>query len=290
MLASYMFTIGACSNIQNTDLQTKNKVFVSILPQKYFVEKIAGDLFDVEVMVKPGFSPETYEPTAKQMISLSEAKIYFTIGVEFENSLLDRIKKTNPNLLVINTRDGIELLDINRYQTYSNPEENDDHKGKDPHIWLSPMLVKIQAENIKKGLNYIDLDNSKIYDENYKKFSEELDTLHIEIENTFKDLKARDFLVFHPAWGYFADEFSLNQYAIEIEGKEPTIKELSKIINIAKEKNIKVIFTQEQISKQNAESIADQIGATIVSIDPLAENYIENLRQVVDIIKNSLND
>ena len=262
--------------------QTKPVVFVSILPQKYFVERIAGDFFDVKVMVKPNENPATYEPTIKQLSSLKQCKLYFSIDVPFEKVWLPKIRKMYPNLRIVSTSKGITKRFMDNFEGKKNS------KNPDPHIWLSPKLVKIQAKNIKEAFCKTYPEHSEDFNKNYSEFLSELDNLHNTISKNLSDIKVRKFAVFHPSWGYFADEFSLKQIPIEIEGKEPTPKQLKSIISILKRENIKVIFVQKQFSQKLAHSIAKQIGGKVIAIDPLAENFYQNLLQISKQIKDTL--
>jgi len=275
---------------------SKPRIFVSILPQKFFVERIVGNEFEVEVMVPPGQSPATYEPTPQQMVALSNAVLYFKIGVQFEQSWLAKIAELNPKLIFVDTAAGIELREMATLEEIldseagQHAEEEHHYEGAyDPHIWLSPELVKIQANNILKSLKEINPENASVYDLNYQGFKLELQELQKDIKQNLSKLKNRRLLVFHPSWGYFAEEFNLQQIPIEISGKAPTSRELTKIMKLAEEKNIKFIFVQKQFSKHEAEMVAENISGTVVQIDPLAENYLENMRSIAQQIQESLN-
>ena len=169
-------------------------------------------------------------------------------------------------------------------------EPDHDHKGVDPHIWFSPMQVKKQVDVIAQTLAQVDPANEETYSGNAEKFKKELDALHSEIESELDRLKTGKLMVFHPALGYFADEYGLEQIAIEQSGKEPTAQDLQHIVKEAREEQIKVIFVQSQFNKEIAESIAEEVGAVVVSIDPLSEDYIDNLRNVATTIAESLNE
>ncbi len=253
---------------------------------KYFVERIGGRHFDVQVLVGPGQSPATYEPTPRQMAKLNDAIVYFRIGVPFENVWLDRIKNANPDMQVVDTRKGIELREISRH---SHDQDSGAHEGiKDPHIWLSPSLVKYQARTICDALIEISPAQRDEFNDGLTSFIDDLDNLSLEIKNKLSELKSRNFMVFHPSWGYFADEFNLEQIPIEIEGKEPGAKELAAIIDYAKEQNIKVIFTQAQFSQRSAKAIAEEIGGKVIAIDSLDEDYINNLRKVASMFAGEI--
>lgn len=266
--------------------ETQKIITVSILPQKYFTERIVGDKFYINVMVGPGREPHDYEPLPKQMISLSDSQLYLSIGVPFEDQLLKKIPDINSSVKIIKTQEGITLRNLSNNEDHD-LHEYDSKEIKDPHIWLSPKLVKIQAENIYNAVLSIDPENKEFYENNLKKFLSDLDELSKKISAAFSGIKKKEFMVFHPAWGYFADEFGLKQIPIELEGKEPTPKQLSQIINSAKEKKIKVIFVQKQFSTNSAKALAKEINAAVVTIDPLSEDYLNNLKNIADtIIKN----
>ena len=258
-------------------------VFVSIVPQKYFVEKIGGALVDVSVMVKPGASPATYEPKPRQMVDLSKTKIYFAIGVPFEKVWLKKIAAANPKMQIVNIQEGIIKIPMEKHRKHG--EEH--HKGtfnhivKDPHIWLSPTLVKIQARNILNTLVAIDQANKSVYEAGYKQFIIEIESLDAELKGIFAGKrKTVEFIVFHPSWGYFAGEYGLKQIPMEIEGKDPKPADLQRLIKHAKKLGVKVIFVQPQFSAASASVIAQAIGGQIAFADPLALNWPDNLRQV----------
>lgn len=275
--------IFSCS--AKTESSHKTTVFVSILPQKYFVKRIVGDNADIKVMVSPGQNPEVYDPTMQQMSMLAISKVYFSIGVPFEKVWLPKIKKMNPNLLIVDTSKGIKHRIMDNF--FDSSEKNN-ARLTDPHIWLAPELVKIQAKNIYETMVNLLPNKKNELTANYKSFLDDLDKLHNEIKNSFSNLKSRKFAVFHPSWGYFADEFSLKQIPVEIEGKSPSAKELSKIIAIFKKNNIKTVFVQKQFDRRVAESIANEISGKVISIDPLSEDYINNLLNISKIMKNEL--
>jgi len=272
------------------------KVFVSILPQRYFVEKIGGDLVDVSVMVQPGASPATYEPKPKQMVALAKTGIYFAIGVPFEASWLERITATNPKMSVVHTEAGIEKIPMKphfRHVGVRPQVENDhgrDHHGlKDPHIWLSPPLVMQQARTVFDALAALDPAHLANYEAGYKQFIMELVDLDLELKRLFQRSGVnREFMVFHPSWGYFARAYGLKQVPIEFEGKGPKPAELKDLLQYAKERDTKVVFVQPQFSRQAAETIAQSIGGQVVLVDPLALDWANNLREVASEFKDAL--
>jgi len=289
----------------------KMKVAVSIAPQKYFVGRIGGEKVEVLVMVPPGFSPATYDPLPRQMARLAEAVLYFRIGVPFEDSWLGGIESTNPRMKVVDTRKGIELAKMRDFEglrklmseaargsqvpfgaeTAAHVEPSSERaRVPDPHIWLSPRLVKTQAENIARALIEADPRNEDFYRANLDSFLEELDELSRGIGEMLSGISVRMFLVFHPAWGYFAQEFGLTEVPIEIEGKEPTARQLVAIIDFAKKMHIRTVFVQPQFSSRMARTVARAIGAEVVAIDPMAEDYPANLMRVASIMRDRLAD
>lgn len=273
-------------------------VTVSILPQKYFVEQIAKDKVNVNVMVKPGFSPATYSPKTSQMRKLSKSKIYFSIDVPFENAWLEKFKYSNKNMIIVDTANNINKIEMTKHEHHDEHEENEthhvekdhdehNHDGLDPHIWLDPSLVKIQAKTILEALINVDKKNKDFYTSNYKNFIKEINTLDTKIKNILKNNKDSAFMVFHPSWNYFAKAYDLEQIAVEKEGKNPKIKEIIELVKEAKEHNIKIVFVSPQFSQNSAKKIASSINGKVVNIDPLALDWKNNLIKVANSIKNS---
>ncbi len=264
-------------------------VFVSISPQKYFVQQIGMDLVKVQVMVQPGASPATYEPKPAQMTALATARVYFSIGVPFESVWLKKIAAANPNLTIAPTDHGILKLNMaahHHFEPDTRPEDKTDRHDSlpDPHIWTSPPLVMMQARTILLTLQACDPANRSVYETNYRHFINDLVDLDAEIRQILSDRQDRQerqktaFIVFHPSWGYFADAYALQQVAIEIEGKDPKPAQLQELITRAKEKNIKAVFVQPQFSSRSADIIAKAIGGRVIPADPLAADWAANLR------------
>lgn len=260
-------------------------IAVSIPPQKYFAQKIAGDLFDVIVMIPPGASPHTYEPKPSQMVALSKAKLYFSIGVEFEKAWLKRLNNSYPQMIFVATDSGIEKI----------PMEDCGHgdhgfhgfQGSlDPHVWLAPGLVRQQAATMTHALCKIDPAHAALFRTNDSLFGLELSAMHDTIRQILAYKKqGRPFLVFHPSWGYFAKEFGLRQISIEVEGKEPTPGELNAILAMARANGIKAIYVQPQFSRRTAQIIADELGAHVMLADPLALDWKTNLIQCARVLE-----
>lgn len=261
------------------------RAFVSILPLKHFVERVGGEQVDVRVMVGPGQSPATYEPSPRQMAELAEADIYFRIGVPFEDVWMEAIAAANRKLRITDVRKGVSLRTLEgETEAHQHSHPGDEGYGGaahgDPHIWTDPRRVKIIAKNVRDTLIALDPAHRARYETNYAEFATELDRLDEDIRQLLADKKMRRFMVFHPAWGYFAEAYGLQQIPIEVAGKEPGAKALAHLIDEAKSQDIRAIFVQAQFSRRNAEAIARAIGGQVISVDPLAENYSENLRLV----------
>jgi len=245
------------------------RVTVSILPQKYFVERIGGERVIVNVMVEPGASPATYEPKPGQLAALSEADAYVSIGVPFENAWLARISAANPEMFIVDSVAGIERMPMG--ESKENP---------DPHVWLSPKLVKAQAQNICDALAQLDPAREDAYLANLDSFIADIDALDADIRETLAGVENRKFMVFHPSWGYFARDYGLEMLPIEVGGQEPSAAELAEIVAEAQEENIKVIFAQPEFSARAAETIAGEIGGEVLLISPLAPDWLDNMRRV----------
>ncbi len=267
------------------------RTFVSILPHACFVEKIGGDRVRVRVLVEPGQSPATYSPTPQQVARLAESQLLFSAGVPFEESLLPKIRSSLPKLKIIDTLAGIETRTMLVEHKCSGKGDHDHthHKGeKDPHVWLSPLLVKKQARTICNALSELDPEKKGTFEANCTAVEKELDALHAELTATLAPLKGREVFVFHPAYGYFCEAYGLKQTAVEVEGKAPSAKQLAELIDSAKKRNVKVIFVQPQFSTRSAKSVAGAIGGAVVPMDPLARNYLKNMKDMAAKVKKAL--
>ena len=235
-------------------------VTVTILPLADFAEKVGGDKVDVTVMVPPGAEPHAYEPTPGQMVKLSTARMYVKVGsgLEFELAWMDKFEQQNRSMLVVDSSQGIAIM------------------GNDPHTWLSPSNARTMVENIYQGLIKIDPENEAYYAQNRDEYLRQLDELDKEIRQGLEGVKNKAFMVFHPAWAYFARDYGLEEIAIEVEGKEPSAQDMARFIELAKTRGIKTIFASPQFNSQPARTIADEIGGKVVFIDDLAKDYIAN--------------
>jgi zinc transport system substrate-binding protein len=268
----------------------KFQITVSILPQKYFVHRIVnGDNldFDIHIMIPPGHSPATYAPTPQQMRALSHSQLYFRIGhIPFEKAWMKNIAANNPQLKIVDTSTGVDLIETGEHEDDAHQDHH--HAGIDPHIWLSPRAVKIQAKHILDAVIEIDGENQEFYKENYRLFLRDIDRLDGEIKAVLESYRGRKFMVFHPAWSYFARDYGLEQLPIEVEGKTPNPANLKKIIDIARKENIRIIFVQEQFDTNSARAVAAEIGGQVVKIDPLGLDWLDNMKGIAEKISESV--
>ncbi|MFO8109554.1 MAG: zinc ABC transporter substrate-binding protein [Thermoplasmata archaeon] len=264
--------------IDDDDGEYDLRVAVTIPPQREWVEEIGGNGIKVTVMVPPGSDPHIYEPTSSQMVDVSEADIYFKVGagMEFEKRWMDTLIEYNEEMVIIDGSKGVPLLD------YDHEEHENDHEGDDPHIWLSPVNAKIMINNLLNALTEVDPDNSDIYNENAADYLDRLDSLHEDVEESLHPYHERKFLIYHPSLNYFAHEYGLIQIGVEREGQEPGASGLEAVIEQAKEENIRVVFVSPQFDESNARTIADEIDGEVITLNPLAENYIENIEDITN--------
>lgn len=241
------------------------QVLVSIAPQKFLVEEIGSDHVSVEVIVPAGASSHSYEPNVRQMSALSKGDIWFRMGESFE----DRLVKIFSKMIIVDQREGIELLGCRC------------HGGSDPHTWLSPRLLKIQAQQIARVLSEYDPDHVTYYQENLTRLENELENLDAEVAAILANAP-RTILVSHPAYGYLCRDYGLKQLPIEMEGREPTPRYLSNLILEARTLHIDKVFLQEQHSVRGGKRIAQELGARYIFLDPYAENIIANLKHIAE--------
>ncbi len=283
----------------------KPLVSVSIPPQKYFVEKIAANTLDINVIIPASTDEHNFDFKPTTMKKLEKSDIYFTIGLEFERVFADKFQSNFANLQVIDT--GKDLRNLATSHTHSKDEHDEHHNhaghdehahGKDeyhahkhsnshethsendPHIWLDPILVKIQASTIAKALIAKYPQNKALYEANLTQFQAELDALNAEISALFEKSKNKKFIIYHPSLAYFAARYHLVQIPVEIEGKEPKTKDLQRLVSVAKKENIKTIFVQKGFSQNAAKSLAKELKASVVELNHLSDDYSKNLLEI----------
>jgi len=247
------------------------QVFVSVLPQQGLVEAVAGEYASVNVLVGPGQSPETYELTPRQLVSLNRADIYLRIGMPFEEVWLPKIRATYPQLRVIDLRDGLEMISAGDGHTVGHEI--------DPHVWTDPVRLRYLLSRIRDVLSEFTPVYQEVFHENALHLDTQLEQLDLQLQRQFSRLKTKEFLVLHPAWGYFAQRYGLKQLAIEQEGKEATSQYLANMISRLRETGLNKIFVQPQSNQKQAKIIASGIDAQLVVVDPLAKDMIQSLKR-----------
>jgi zinc transport system substrate-binding protein len=259
--------------------ETTSLVSVSILPQKYFVEQIAGNLVQVNVLVPPGSSPHNYEVLPSQMKDLSKSKAWLQIGLlTLEDALKAKLADINKNLSIVNCSEGITPIAGTEHE-----EEGHEHSANeafDPHIWLAPAEVKIMAKNSLNALKAGFPQYSSTFNTNYTRFIARIDSVSAAIDQKLAPMKNRNILIFHPALAYYARQFNLSQIALEFDGKEPSPKHMKEIVDLAHGQNIHVIFIQKEFDPAFAQQLSHEINGKVVIIDPLDYNWE---KQMLDI-------
>lgn len=276
-----LFLPGIVSCTSNPAKNKQNVVTVTILPQEYFVRKIAGDKFRVNVLIPEEANHETYEPTARQMVNTGNSTAYFALGhMPVETRFLERLHETNPDLQVFDTSEGIQLLagDDSRHGEHHHAH------AVDPHIWLSVSAVRIQASNILKGLIRVDAADSAIFRENYMLFQKELDSTDHRIRQLLALSETRCFMIYHPSLAYFARDYDLEQIAVEPGGKEPGPAYMKQLIDRARGLNIRAILVSSQFSSQSAEPIARQLNARLESFNPSSPDWSDTMIEIAEKI------
>lgn len=279
-LAGSVVCRGACAAEESSRL----KVAVTIAPLAAFVEGVTKDTADITVMVPPGADPHTYEPTPSQLMGLSDADVYVKLGsgLDFEQTWMKKFRALNKKMIICDSGEGITLLDAQEHGVSGHR-----HGGKDPHIWLSPSNAIIMVRNTEKVLSSAEPDNSDFYGVNARNYITELSLLDRDLRRQLEAVRGKAFFVFHPAWGYFASDYGLKEETIQAGGKEPTARQLADLVRKGKERGVKTIFISPQFSKKSTEVIAREIGANVVEVDPLSEDYIPNIRHVAEELARS---
>jgi zinc transport system substrate-binding protein len=257
-------------------------VFVSIPPQAFLVKWLAGDVVQVEVLLPPGASPATYEPTPKQMAALDRSQLFLQIGTPFEGPVLAKIAYLMPELRVVDCRIGVELEPIGG--------DGHDHGSGllDPHIWLDPQRMKTVADTTAKALHDLLPDQSLAIDERLAALHKALDDTDARVAEILAPLAGHTLLVFHPAYGYFTRRYGLIQRAVEVDGKAPSARRLATIVDDLRQQQVPALFVQPQFSRSAAERVAKALDCKLVELDPLAGDYLANLENMAKRIAEAL--
>ena len=280
-----LLLLHGCAEVVRSD---RLQVVASIEPLAWFVERIGGNRVAVSVMVPPGGDPHSYEPSPKQMAMLDSAVLFVKAGsgVEFELNWMPRILELNRRLRVCDASAGVQLIPMTDDASHDGPEHR--HGMYDPHYWLSPENARLIAINVERSLADADPSHRAEYAANRLALDRELKDLGDRIRARLAGAKSRRFIVFHPAWGYYAHEFGLQQIAAEEQGKTLTPVQMVRVIDKAREHAIHTVFVSPQFSSAQAEAIARDIGGTTVQVDPLSRDYENNLMRATEAIAGEL--
>jgi zinc transport system substrate-binding protein len=288
IIALSIVLLSGCNNKQTK--QYSPTVTVSIIPQKLFVDKIAGDWLSVNVMIPPGSSPATYEPSPMQMKDLSKSQIYFRIGhITFEKAWMSKLSSINKNMKIIDTSEGLDLISEEAFGDKEPTNKGNKSMGYNPHIWLSPILVKKQAEKIFLALKTEYPEHTESMKKNLNTFLAQCDSVQEDLNNKLKNASGTGYIVYHPVWSYLARDYNLKQIAIEHNGKEPTADKLKYIIDFAKKNNIKIVFVQKEFSDLQARTISKEIDGKVATMNPLDYNWFNTMKEFGDVFSQNKN-
>jgi zinc transport system substrate-binding protein len=261
----------------------KKVVTVTILPQKTFVEKIAGNDFDINVLIPPGTNPETSNLLPSQLKDIVRSAVWFRIGpIGFELSWKEKIQQANPQMKISDLSEGLDLI-----------AETEDHGGHqhiggiDPHTWMSPKLVKQMAGKIADELCVINPADAPKYKENLAAFSAEIDSIDQQAHMMLEPHKGKKIIVFHPSLTYFVRDYGLEQFSLESGGKEPTPQHMAKVVDLANRENIKVIYIQSDLDMDQATVFAEEINGKIIQVRPLSPDWGPNLLEIAKVISEN---
>jgi zinc transport system substrate-binding protein len=261
-------------------------VYVSIPPQAWVVKRVGGDAVRVGALITKSQDPHTFDPTPQQVQQLSGARIYFTVGLPFERILVGKLGGARSGIHFVDSVTGVKRRSLSeeegdRRQNQPGDGHDHEHQGaEDPHVWLSISNLSTMASNVAVALTQFAPEHAGLFESNRLAFAGELETVRTKLTADLAPLRGNNFYVYHPAFGYFGDEFGLRQRAVELEGKSPTSRQLGSLIARARSDGVRLILVQPQFNRKTAEVIAEAIGAAVVPMDPLAENVVETLERL----------
>jgi zinc transport system substrate-binding protein len=252
--------------------------FVSIQPQVEFVRRVGGDGVTIEVLLGQGQNPHSFDPSPRTVARLGEASLFFRAGVPYEERLVDSLAELFEGLVIIETSAGIRLRSI----------EHGHGHGDDPHTWLAPSLAKVHATNICRGLEVARPEDRQRYRNGLSVYLAELDSLDREIGRLLKPYRGRSVYVYHPSFGYFLDAYGLHQVAVEHGGHEPSARMLAELIEHMRDAGVRTLFVQPEFPSPVADALSQALGCKVVRLDPLATDYISNMRETARQVAEAL--
>ncbi len=274
------------------DTPKSSTLTVTIEPQRYFLEQIVGDKFEVNTLVPPGSSPEAFDPSPMAMVNLGKSKAYFKVGfLGYENVWSKKLESNNPDVKQIDCSSGIELLYGTHGEHCNHDGEHTDHDhdphGADPHVWSSTKNAKKFSLNMLEAILKIDPENSDYYKENYANLVKQIEDTELVLNEMLDDIPSRSFIIYHPALSYFAHDYNLEQHSIEFEGKNPSPAQMKELVDLARRENIKAVLIQQEFDIKNTNVIAQEIGAKAYVINPLAYDWNEEMIRLGKILSCS---
>lgn len=281
LIISIVLIFAGCGQKKATVENSTKNITVSILPQKNFIEKIAGNDFTVNVLLPPGTSPAAYSLLPSQMAEIAKTAIWFRMGyIGFELSWKDKIIAANPAMKVVDLSEGLDLIAAGK----TTEGENTILTGVDPHIWMSPTLVKQMAAKMLSAISDINPAEKEKYEANYNAFISEIDSLDAEIRSQLAPFAGKKIITFHPSLSYFARDYGIEQLSLESGSKEPTPQRMTELIDLARHENIKVIYIQGELDREHARVFAEETGGEVVQVHPLNPDWSANLREMTQTI------
>ena len=288
------FSVWATDSGLQTNQKDNSKEIIAIAsfyPLYDFAKQVSQDKVDVQLLVPTGVEPHDWEPTIQDVQQMQKSNLIIINGIGFEN-WVHSLKELNYSGTIVDTSVGIIIRDSEIIDEHETDEH--DHESGDPHIWLNPVLAKIQVQNIADSFSQQDPQNQQFYQTNAKSYIKKLDNLDNKIRKELSTCN-RDFIAFHDAFSYFADEYELHQHTIISSNDphaEPTAKTLENVINTARELQIQIIFTEESVDTRVSNVIANEISGKILVLSPIETgidgNYISRMTQNLDNLKEAL--
>jgi zinc transport system substrate-binding protein len=283
LIAAIVFS--SCQTGKKPKAEEKKPVIVvSILPQKTFIEKIAGNDFEIVVLIPPGATPEAYTLIPSQLKDIARSVVWLRIGnIGFELSWMDKIAQVNKNMKIYDLSEGLDLIAENSIQNGVQVKTG----GVDPHTWMSPALVKKMAKKIRDIISEINPDGSQKYMKGYQEFIAEIDQLNVDIKKVLQGFEGKTIITFHPSLTYFARDYDLTQISLESGGKEPTPHHIKQVVDLANKEKIKVIYIQSEFDKEHARIFAEEIGGKIIQVSPLNPDWTNNLVEIATTMRDN---
>ncbi len=287
-ISKIIYTIVLLCLLPAAAMAAPMQVFVSIAPEKWLVDQLGGERVSTSVLLDKGQDPHSFQPAPSRITALFRARIYFTVGMEFERQISRKLE--NSAVEIVDCTTLIKRIPIAGHgeQEAERSTSSGHQQTLDPHVWLSPLNLQKMASVMAGALVAADPDNAPLYRANLEKINSKLTQLHLEIKAILAPWKGSTIFVFHPAFGYFVREYQLQQQAVEVEGKSPSPRQLYALIKKAKADQVKVIFVQPQFDRKSAATVAGAIGGRVVPLDPLGGNIVDNLRTMAADIDAAL--